>query len=82
MSTDTVFDQEAPIADVLDVNDTTRVYRDDPIGWAYLCWDSRCSLITTGQRWHGLSGYVTRALAVEAATQHVDAVRARRGVIA
>lgn len=82
MSNDTVFDQDAMDVDTVDVNDTTRVYRDDPIGWAYLCMAPRCDLTASGQKWHGLSGYTTRALAVDAATQHVGAVRARRAVIA
>lgn len=81
-SDDTVFDQDAVNPDSVDVNDNTRVYRDDPIGWAYLCWDDRCDLNTGGTKWHALSGYISRALAVDAATQHVDAVRSRRAVIA
>lgn len=83
MSTDTVFDQDAIDPDTVDVNDNTRVTRDDPIGWGYTCWDDLCPLnAAPGLHFHGLSGYPTRALAVDAATQHVDAVRARRAVIA
>lgn len=81
-NTDTVFDQDAINPDSVDVNDNTRVYRDDPIGWAYICWDDRCELTASGQKWHALSGYTSRALAVDAATQHVGAVRARRAVVA
>lgn len=82
MSTDIVFDQYAIDPDTVPVNETTLVYLDEPIGWAYLCRSDRCTHNASGQTWHGLSGYVTRALAVDAATQHVDAVRARRAVIA
>lgn len=82
MTRDEVYDQEALADDLLDINDTTRVYRDDPIGWAYLCMDTRCGLNASGKKMHGLSGFTTRALAVHAATEHVGAVRAHRGVIA
>ena len=80
-NTDTVFDQEATPDDVVPITDTVKVYEDQPLGWAYICTDTRCSRNTT-QRWHALSGFTTRALAVDAATQHVGAVRARRAVVA
>lgn len=67
--------------DVLPVNDHTRVYREEPLGWAYMCIDDRCTLNASGTKWHALSGYTTRGLALEAAADHVDAVRARREVI-
>lgn len=78
MSSATVFDQDAKDPDNVDVNDNTRVTRDDPIGWGYTCWDDLCPLNTQGSHFHGLSGYPTRALAIDAATQHIEAVRARR----
>lgn len=82
MSTDLVFDQDAVDPDVVDINDTTSVYRDTYGRWGYECRHRGCPMnTTTGNPWHSRSGYITRALAVDAATQHVDTVRARREVI-
>lgn len=81
MSTSTVYDQEALPAGVVPITDDVRVYPDEALGWGYLCKDSRCSL-NSSRRLHGLAGYATRAVAIDAATAHVTAIRQGRGVIA
>ena len=78
----TVFDQDALPPGVVPIADDVRVYPDEALGWAYICKDPTCSLSAAGSKFHGLSGFTTRALAVDHATGHVAAVRSRRAVIA
>lgn len=82
-----LYDQEHdfPIPeDALRLNGHTivsRGWRGAP-GWGYCCMAPDCYLNPGRRNFHALAGYTTRALAVDAATQHVQAVRERREVLA